>query len=561
MSSVTDFLNKFFQGAQNAQIAMDPELRMKQQQFNAENAYKQQELQQRTAQFTQENALKEREFGQKQQYQNLLEQQRQDTLKESRDKAASGTLDALSLKGAKYLPTPTGPITQTPILGGQQPAAPIPGVPAAGTELPQISVPAAFQGPQGYNKVPTPPELTGLPSMQGTSIYLPTTEESARQTAAGKATEAQAGQPIWSQEQIDALKQIHPSLPGVLGAQPGQHYDPNNKLMGDLVTHMLTKKANDTGLNDQWKMTVAAEAKKRGVDPGDLPPEVLGGISKQMADDKERTDQHTLAMLTAQSKEEKEAALKSAGESFGQAVLDNPDTFVPKDSQTQQATRQWLMNNAGVGMPSKLGQRAGTNEDFARRAIQSVNTVKNMMADPDFTSIIERRGGPGWGRVGNLEQTIGKGYGMTPQDEARIQQFRAALNYMTFQEGQSLFGGRIPIQLMQQLQTTSPNIKQDKGTLNGALSAVKRNAEDSLISYEKARFGGSVRPNFWEKNNIQKRDPNGISEAKISRPSDLMQTMEDGDQKIIADSSKKEHLVVRRNDPKTGEAQWFERAQ
>jgi hypothetical protein len=63
-----------------------------------------------------------------------------------------------------------------------------------------------------------------------------------------------------------------------------------------------------------------------------------------------------------------------------------------------------------------------------------------------------------------------------------------------FQEGKAVLGGRLPAQLMKQLEESSPNPKMDPDMLAGALKGAIGNATTVMDNVERQRFGGKMRP-------------------------------------------------------------------
>ena len=117
--------------------------------------------------------------------------------------------------------------------------------------------------------------------------------------------------------------------------------------------------------------------------------------------------------------------------------------------------------------------------DFIKRALQNPAIKANI--------------GPILGRLGEAEQGLGASLHLSPADEALAQELRTRMKYFVFQEGKAVLGGRLPQQLMQQLESSSPNVKMDAGTLTGALNGAAGNARGVIDNVERSRFGGQVR--------------------------------------------------------------------
>ena len=180
-----------------------------------------------------------------------------------------------------------------------------------------------------------------------------------------------------------------------------------------------------------------------------------------------------------------------AVQGWAQQVASNPDTA----NQVPPALRTPVMAaftaKTGLPFPKPLAGTAVDQERASRNALDAVAQVKAALADP----AIQSRIGPILGRLGSAEQTAGTAIGLTPEQEAKAQQLRTNMRYLVFQEGKALMGGRMPAQLMTQLEQSSPNVAMDAGTLNGALAGVTDAAGRNLDQTFKQRYGeNAARP-------------------------------------------------------------------
>ena len=173
---------------------------------------------------------------------------------------------------------------------------------------------------------------------------------------------------------------------------------------------------------------------------------------------------------------------------WAKQIADNPDTANQVPPALRTAVMQRFTADTGLPYPKPLAGTAVDIERASRNALDAVQQIKDALADPE----IQSRVGPILGRLGNAEQTAGGAIGLSPAAEAKAQQLRTNMRYLVFQEGKALMGGRIPQNLMQQLEQSSPSVKMDAGTLNGALAGVTDAANRNLDQTFKQRFGDTV---------------------------------------------------------------------
>lgn len=173
---------------------------------------------------------------------------------------------------------------------------------------------------------------------------------------------------------------------------------------------------------------------------------------------------------------------------WAKQIADNPDTANQVPPALRTAVMQRFTADTGLPYPKPLAGTAVDTERASRNALDAVQQIKDALADPE----IQSRVGPILGRLGNAEQTAGAAIGLSPAAEAKAQQLRTNMRYLVFQEGKALMGGRIPQNLMQQLEQSSPSVKMDAGTLNGALAGVTDAANRNLDQTFKQRFGDTA---------------------------------------------------------------------
>lgn len=213
-----------------------------------------------------------------------------------------------------------------------------------------------------------------------------------------------------------------------------------------------------------------------------------------------RSAMEGIRALTAQATQQRVQEFNAthspqAIDALGRMVLSNPDTFHElNDTGVKSLVSQWLMKQ-GLPAPRKLDMTTQQGESNAHVALGSIAKVKEMLDDP----VIKKNIGPILGRLGSLEQGMGDTiHGLSDADLQKVQDFRTSLNYLFFQEGKALFGGRPPQKLMEEFKKTSANPNMVMPILQGSLNAAERAANQRVNVAMSQRFGGKVPPGYKE---------------------------------------------------------------
>jgi hypothetical protein len=235
-----------------------------------------------------------------------------------------------------------------------------------------------------------------------------------------------------------------------------------------------------------------------------------GGLSA------EEIQQNATARITANAAAQNAAinAKKFAVEFGGDAVKGwaaqvaaNPDTAnaVPPALKTAVMT-QFSKDNNGLPFPKPLTGTAVDQERAAGTVLARIPRIQQLMNDPEIANSL----GPILGRLGDLSQTVGTATGLSDSAAAKAQELRTLLNYTVMGEGKALLGGRLPQQMMQQLQTTSVKNTMDPALARGAMTAMAGAANDVLDSNYKQRYGAAaVRPQPAPAGTVNMKAPDG----------------------------------------------------
>ncbi len=167
----------------------------------------------------------------------------------------------------------------------------------------------------------------------------------------------------------------------------------------------------------------------------------------------------------------------------------NPDSVKELPPKLRSVVGQKFTETTGLPLPTPLGTAGQTQETAARNAIDNATWLAQAAKNP----LIANQTGPLLGRLGNAEQKLGTAVGLTPEAEQLGQEFRTRARYFVMTEGKALLGGRLPQQLMEQLEKSSANPVMDKNLFQGALNGAISNAGTILENADKQRFGGKAR--------------------------------------------------------------------
>lgn len=181
----------------------------------------------------------------------------------------------------------------------------------------------------------------------------------------------------------------------------------------------------------------------------------------------------------------------NAVKGWAKQVADNPDTANQVPPALRTAVMQQFTADNNLPFPKPLTGTAVDQERASRNALDAVAQVQEALKDPEVQSSL----GPIMGRLGNAQQDMGTSLGLSPSAAKKAQQLRTNMRYLVFQEGKALLGGRMPEKLMQALESSSPSVKMDANTMQGAMAGVSDAANRNLDQSFKQRFGsGATRP-------------------------------------------------------------------
>jgi len=173
-----------------------------------------------------------------------------------------------------------------------------------------------------------------------------------------------------------------------------------------------------------------------------------------------------------------------------QQISENPDSIKEMPAELRSSVGQAFSKKTGLPLPTALSGQTQQQETAARNALDSISAVQQILKNPN----IQKQLGPIMGRLQNVEERVGTATGLSPEDERQAQELRTRMRYLVFQEGRAVLGGRLPTQLMTQLEASSPNVKMDPNMLAGSMDAVGKNAESIMDNADRQRFGGKMRP-------------------------------------------------------------------
>jgi hypothetical protein len=239
------------------------------------------------------------------------------------------------------------------------------------------------------------------------------------------------------------------------------------------------------------------------IDKALLTPQEAVQAAQAAATAKE-TNRHNVASERSQATEAAASALRArtdaqkftmeyggdAVKGWAATIAQNPDATNEVPAPLRTAVMSQFTKSTGLPYPKPLAGDAQNQERAARNALTAVQQIQQDLQLPG----VQARIGPILGRLGNAEQAAGTAVGLSPEEEAAAQRIRTNMRYLVFQEGKSLLGGRLPQQLVQQLEQSSASPKMDSATLAGAMAAVQDGALRSLDTADQQRFGGQMRP-------------------------------------------------------------------
>jgi len=179
-----------------------------------------------------------------------------------------------------------------------------------------------------------------------------------------------------------------------------------------------------------------------------------------------------------------------AVQTLGHNILANPDAITPTSLGALKVPVMKWLNSQGYNEPKPADANARATELAANNALSSTDFIRKAIQNPEVSS----RLGPILGNLGKVEQKVGTAVGLSPEAETAAQELRTRMRYFVFQEGKALLSGRLPQNLMKELETSSADVHMDAPTLLGALNGAKDSAVTNLDNIDKQRFGGKARP-------------------------------------------------------------------
>lgn len=510
-----------------------------QQKFQWEQASHATDMQQRADQFKQEMDLRQVQAKAESDYRASMLAQ----TKGAREDASQARFEG---RGGVLMPTSTDQPLPYETGGGQAP-----GQPSMLPQVPGVTVPPQAVGPAATQMTPEAASqnlMQGLPRMASPAIPMEGT----------LTADAQRPDPTLMnrvQPPLGAPAGQEAYIPTALGQ--AQQKKEAEQVNWSTFTPGMSKLMSDIGLEAPWQQGEKINPADRDLvfkiqEAKQVRDATMANKSatdeQKMIEERRYHDMQNLWHEQAQALKTNQGLSDSDIKANHSSVMGNLDSFHELSPKEKSAEREQL-NNEGLPAPRKAGQRIESTEFFANRAIQSVNRIQEMLADPNKAKVLMQRIGPLLGREGNLEQAIGKAQGFPNTQEGNdarelLQNFRSLNNYTVFQEGQSLFGGRIPIQLMQQLQHSSPDVTKALPEFLGSLKSVKSNSEDALIAGERYRLDGKMRPNFLKDHNITGRTVKDVE--MTNAPSSIANAVDEGQIKTFIDGKGQSHTVTKR---------------
>lgn len=279
--------------------------------------------------------------------------------------------------------------------------------------------------------------------------------------------------------------------------QPGMTHSLLQAMVGTFGQYGpgAAQRASALGMTTEQQAATAETARKNRADEANQA--IQRGINQQ------RANAESLKATT----EAKKFAQEFGGDAvkgWAASLAQNPDAAASVPPALRNAVQQQFQQNTGLPFPKPLTGQAVDQERSARSVMDTLRQINEDAQDPEIQSRI----GPILGRLGNAEQATGAAVGLSPSAEAKAQRLRTNMRYMVFGEGKALMGGRLPQNLMSALESSSPSVKMDGPTLNGAMSGVQDAAMRALDTADQQRFGGKMRS----------REARGITPLNLGGP-------------------------------------------
>jgi hypothetical protein len=167
----------------------------------------------------------------------------------------------------------------------------------------------------------------------------------------------------------------------------------------------------------------------------------------------------------------------------------NPDAVSDLPPKLRGQVQREFNSQTGLPLPVKASAQNVTSETAARNALDGIDFIRTALKNPEIKANL----GPILGRLGQIEQTFGSAPNLSPQAAALAQELRTRMRYFVFQEGKAVLGGRLPQNLMSELESSSPSPKMSPSLLEGALNGAEGNAQEIIQNVDRQRFGGKYR--------------------------------------------------------------------
>jgi hypothetical protein len=225
--------------------------------------------------------------------------------------------------------------------------------------------------------------------------------------------------------------------------------------------------------------------------PPEAAPQILSA-AKRYAETPDTQATRALAQEMTRARLDDLRQNQAAAGSYVQQMMQNPDIFHELSPQEKARVAPAWTQATGLPVPLKLSSQTQQANDSSQIALGRVDAIREALNDPAIRSRI----GAFLGRLGQGEMAAGATLGLTDDQARKAQDLRSSMTYLLFGEGKAILGGRIPQQLMQELEKTSPRVSESMPMIQGSLDAVERTAKNNIFTAEQLRFGGKTRPGF-----------------------------------------------------------------